>query len=107
PEEWDLKWKPLYTVEVRDEFFKSCACIRLHFQYSEEKVKVFLGTLEGEVISTDWEQLKSNLEGVKKKQNQHCGQCVSLEPSPFFPDILLTAGDWTLNIWKDTAQVKS
>ncbi len=33
----------------------------------------------------------------------HTGPVVSVERSPFFDDIILTAGDWQFQIWKEGA----
>jgi WD40 repeat protein len=61
---------------------------------------------DGEVISVSWNELKEKQEGcIQKMSAQHHGTCVSLLQSPFFPNILLSAGDWTINVWKDNLQV--
>lgn len=42
---------------------------------------------------------------LTEKGRRHAGAVVSLQSSPFFEDIFLSAGDWTVNVWKDTVNV--
>ncbi len=37
-------------------------------------------------------------------QTEHFGPVVTLQPSPFFADVFLSAGDWTVKLWKLSAQ---
>lgn len=44
-------------------------------------------------------------EFVRWISQDHFRPCVTLQRSPFFPDIILSVGDWTFNVWK--ANVKT
>ena len=41
----------------------------------------------------------------KQHFSGHCGPVCCVERSPFFRDILLSVGGWTLALWKEGAQV--
>ena len=41
---------------------------------------------------------------VLSVSQDHFRPCVSLERSPFFPDIYLTVGDWSFNLWCEGVQ---
>lgn len=51
-------------------------------------------------MGAEWKALAERQEGaLREKELTHYGAIVSLQGSPFFPDIFLSGGDWTLNIW--------
>jgi hypothetical protein len=39
--------------------------------------------------------------GVRAVSLGHYGPCTALERSPFVPDVYLSVGDWSFNLWKD------
>ena len=39
--------------------------------------------------------------GVRTVSLGHYGPCTALERSPFVPDVYLSVGDWSFNLWKD------
>ena len=39
--------------------------------------------------------------GVRANSLGHYGPCTALERSPFVPDVYLSVGDWSFNLWKD------
>ena len=48
----------------------------------------------------DEDEAESAREYVRWTARDHPRPCVSLQLSPFFPDILLSVGDWCFHIWK-------
>eukprot|EP00164_Ancoracysta_twista_P005181 GFYU01007080.1.p1 GENE.GFYU01007080.1~~GFYU01007080.1.p1 ORF type:complete len:818 (+),score=272.16 GFYU01007080.1:105-2558(+) len=57
---------------------------------------------EGKLPQLQTEEDKKNLpQHVKWISHAHYGPCVALDRSPFFDDILLSAGSWTFAIWKE------
>lgn len=71
------------------------------------KTYVYVGTEDGEVVYVDWMPQKDQDSGkiqTPKPAYYHClhdGPVVSMNRSPFFKDILLSVGGWTLAIWKE------
>jgi dynein intermediate chain 3, axonemal len=75
---------------------------------------VMLSTEEGDVLSADLCGRKAE-GGAKEEEDEdgsdandlvrwtavdHSRPCVCLQISPFFPDIMLSVGDWKFHIWK-------
>ncbi|CAI8052445.1 Dynein intermediate chain 3, axonemal [Geodia barretti] len=69
--------------------------------------KYFVGTEDGEIVWGDWTPSKDQESGkfIPTRPDYfsygHCGSVVCMERSPFFRDILLTAGGWTWAIWRE------
>ena len=63
--------------------------------------RFYCTTEEGEMVVGDW---KPSAEGgehfVQQVHQDHFRPNVSLTPSPFFPQLLLSVGDAQFNIWK-------
>ncbi|BFY99788.1 hypothetical protein BsWGS_02828 [Bradybaena similaris] len=74
-----------------------------------QNIKTFLyvGTEDGEVVYVDWMPQKDIESGKIQTPRPayyhaiHDGPVVSLQRSPFFKDVLLSVGGWTLAIWKE------
>ncbi|KAJ8278976.1 hypothetical protein COCON_G00060420 [Conger conger] len=69
--------------------------------------KLYIGMEDGELIYTDWKMEKDNDSGrlFSAKPSRcfvvHDGPVNTVRRSPFFKDILLTVGGWSLAIWKE------
>ncbi|KAJ3003583.1 UNVERIFIED_CONTAM: WD repeat-containing protein 63, partial [Siphonaria sp. JEL0065] len=66
--------------------------------------KFFTATEEGDLIFSDWVAEKSTEEKgsrVEHAFSMHFGPMSDLQRSPFFPDIILTAGGWSFHVWKE------
>eukprot|EP00002_Diphylleia_rotans_P019732 TRINITY_DN3814_c0_g3_i2.p1 TRINITY_DN3814_c0_g3~~TRINITY_DN3814_c0_g3_i2.p1 ORF type:complete len:630 (+),score=129.61 TRINITY_DN3814_c0_g3_i2:60-1949(+) len=69
----------------------------------------YVTTEDGEMLFGDWspppprydELTEAKHHFVKNVNIKHCGPIVDLQRSPFFPEILLTVGDWSFNLWKE------
>ncbi|XP_055486751.1 dynein axonemal intermediate chain 3 [Leucoraja erinacea] len=68
---------------------------------------LFIGTEDGEIIYVDW-QVEKDLDTGKMTTphpaycySVHDGPVNSVQRSPFFDDIILTTGGWTIAIWKE------
>ncbi len=78
--------------------------------------KFYCSTEEGDLVYADWRSEKvSEEKGISNSLtsasrveyaiNMHYGPISDLERSPFFPDILLSAGGWSVHIWKELTTV--
>ncbi|XP_059149389.1 dynein axonemal intermediate chain 3-like [Physella acuta] len=71
------------------------------------KTHIFVGTEDGEVVYVDWMPQKDQDSGKIQTpkpafyHSVHDGPVVSMERSPFYKDILLSVGGWTLAVWKE------
>ncbi len=66
--------------------------------------KFYCATEEGDLVYADWTSEKVSEEKASKVEfatNAHYGSICDLERSPFFPEIFLSAGGWSFNIWKE------
>lgn len=96
----DLIWVPLYRIsliriETREEMTLSSFSIA-----SFVSTKLACATEEGELVFADW---NPTFEGnrVQRVLQCHHGPVRSLHRSPFFGDLLMTVGDWTVAVWKE------
>ena len=48
----------------------------------------------------DEEDVETSREYVRWISSDHSRPCVGLQQSPYFPDILLSVGDWNFHIWR-------
>ena len=46
------------------------------------------------------DEVEASREYVRWISRDHSRPCVGLQQSPFFPDILLSVGDWSFHIWR-------
>lgn len=54
------------------------------------------------------DELETSREYVRWISRDHSRPCVGLQQSPFFPDILLSVGDWNFHIWRvSTSEVST
>lgn len=64
---------------------------------------------EGGIYCCNWDNIRSNHPNpediMTEKGRRHASSVVSIQPSPFFEDVLLSAGDWTVNVWKDSVNI--
>lgn len=65
--------------------------------------KFFIGSMDGEVCYADFDKPEGqeHPEYSKSIAEGHAGPIQLVERSPFFPDILLSVGDWSFKIWKE------
>ncbi|XP_072918615.1 dynein axonemal intermediate chain 3 [Hemitrygon akajei] len=72
---------------------------------------LFIGTEDGEVTYVDWQVEKDMDTGkMTTPSPTHCyavhdGPVNTVQRSPFFRDIILTVGGWTIAVWKEGATV--
>lgn len=89
----------------------SLSCCRLNqalWKMDGKNVRVYLTTEDFQVLWFDWNDANDiNENSIHLKKTVHYGSIVCLEQSPFFPDILITGGDWRINIWDDNVEVIS
>ncbi|XP_034036690.1 WD repeat-containing protein 63 [Thalassophryne amazonica] len=68
--------------------------------------KLYIGTVNGEIIYTDWKLEKDDSGQLLSPKPLQCSPIHhwlvnSVQRSPFFKDIILTAGGWNFAIWKE------
>ncbi|XP_031139846.1 WD repeat-containing protein 63 isoform X1 [Sander lucioperca] len=68
--------------------------------------KLYIGTEDGEIIYTDWKLGKDDSGRLQSAKPLHCFSIHhwlvnTVQRSPFFKDIILTAGSWNFAIWKE------
>lgn len=83
--------------------------------------RLFCGSEEGELCAVEWPAEKGMgkdgaVGGIGKEDGEgrpdfvqwaahdHFRPAVALRQSPFFPDLLLSVGDWSFNLWRETMQ---
>lgn len=98
--EMDLFWIPLYRLaltrtDMREELTLSA------FSVVHNHTKLLAATEDGEMVSADWGTIAENPKIQTTIYPWHQGAVRSLERSPFFEDIFLTVGDWTVAVWKE------
>merc|ERR1719324_360827 len=113
----DFTWRPLHKVQLnRQDSGTEMGCCHLLYcqdRYDEKGAKLltnwYASTEEGELIFGDWaarHEEDRKPECCKKMftVSKTYRPMLSLERSPFFPDILLGVTDWAFYIWKDGIQ---
>ncbi len=99
--EMDLLWVPIFRINLtRADMKEELTLTSISISTSSVNTKMVAATEEGELVFADW---GPHVEGnrVQFIYPWHHGPIRSLERSPFFEDILLTVGDWTVSIWKE------
>lgn len=110
----DFVWKPVHKVQLqRQDSGTEMGCCHVLYcldRFDDKGNKLltnfFASTEEGELIYGDWAA-----QGGEDRKPEFCKQMftlsksfrpmLSLERSPFFPDVLLGVTDWAFYLWKD------
>jgi hypothetical protein len=110
----DFVWRPLHRVQLsRQDSGTEMGCC--HLLYCPDSVdekgnkaltRFYASTEEGELILGDWaaraeEDRKPEYTKKLFPVSKTFRPMLSLERSPFFPDILLGVTDWAFYLWKD------
>lgn len=110
----DYQWKPVHRIQLqRQDSGTEMGCC--HLLYCHDRVddkgnkqltNFFASTEEGELIFGDWaarveEDRKPEYCKKRFTVSKTFRPMLSLERSPFFPDILLGVTDWAFYLWKD------
>ena len=87
--------------------------IRSHFMVSTEEGDLIFADLcarknvvdpthggKDEKDKEEEDEVETSREYVRWISKDHSRPCVGLQQSPFFPDILLSVGDWNFHIWR-------
>lgn len=125
----DLVWRPFLRVQISaldNSYDYSVTQVSLNTIMSsiiapkkseEDKVekkiktwtsKFFCATEEGDLLYCDWMSEKTTDEKVSRVDyllTGHFGSLSDLDRSPFFPDLVLSAGGWTFHIWREKNSV--
>jgi dynein intermediate chain 3, axonemal len=62
----------------------------------------YVGSFDGEVMAANliMPEGVDNPDFTRSISRPHCGPVVCLARSPYFPDILLSVGDWSFHLWR-------
>eukprot|EP00026_Physarum_polycephalum_P002615 Phypoly_transcript_02622.p1 GENE.Phypoly_transcript_02622~~Phypoly_transcript_02622.p1 ORF type:complete len:855 (+),score=165.96 Phypoly_transcript_02622:154-2718(+) len=98
--EMDMFWVPMHRMaltrlDAREEL-TLCA-----ISLAPTSTKFACATEDGELVLSDRAPLMEGTRVQPQITPCHHGPVKSLERSPFFDDILLTVGDWTVSVWKE------
>mmetsp|Transcript_8856 Transcript_8856/g.20642 ORF Transcript_8856/g.20642 Transcript_8856/m.20642 type:complete len:899 (+) Transcript_8856:224-2920(+) len=120
------KWLPLFRMQLKrlegvGELSLCKLCLGLGDETSsadglDRRSQLFASTEEGEIVFADWRARPAGAKDDKGAEAEDDGHeapeyvqwmapdhgrpCVALQPSPFFPEILLSVGDWNFQLWK-------
>ena len=108
----DIVWTPKYAIRLsRLEKGGHLGCSRLSMSTNLSSTRFFCGSHDGEVAYVDFDGSNNAsgggstatdaLDVTKVVTDGHFGPVNALDRSPFFPDILLSVGDWTFKVWKE------
>ena len=101
--EGEIDWTPTWSVSMIRDHGGDLAGTRFSFSSTFRSSSFFMGSMDGEVALAQYEKPEGvdHPEYTKGCIDAHCGPVVSLQRSPFFEGIVLSAGDWTFKIWKE------
>eukprot|EP00928_Gymnodinium_smaydae_P061953 TRINITY_DN45903_c0_g1_i1.p1 TRINITY_DN45903_c0_g1~~TRINITY_DN45903_c0_g1_i1.p1 ORF type:complete len:999 (+),score=275.06 TRINITY_DN45903_c0_g1_i1:261-3257(+) len=110
----DLMWRPVHRVQMqRQDSGTEMGCCSILYctdRFDDKGTKMltnfYAATEEGELVLGDWaargeEDRKPEVVKKMLTSSKTFRPTLSLERSPFFPDILLTVTDWAFYLWKD------
>jgi WD40 repeat protein len=104
PKKFDLAWAPSHRVPLNrpDGTAAEMGAVKLSIGKPSSGTKFYVATEEGDLIYADWNpSLDEKPRYLLGLYSGHYGNCKSVERSPFMPDVILTAGDWTFSLWKE------
>eukprot|EP01116_Phalansterium_solitarium_P006606 TRINITY_DN1892_c0_g3_i2.p1 TRINITY_DN1892_c0_g3~~TRINITY_DN1892_c0_g3_i2.p1 ORF type:complete len:826 (+),score=283.39 TRINITY_DN1892_c0_g3_i2:183-2660(+) len=108
----DMSWEPVFRIELFD-VVPGPEGGELHIPVVyplkallvafEGHHHLYIGTMQGELLFIDWKDIEYNRakESIRRTELEHFGAIVSLQPSPFMPEVLVSAGEWSIHIWRD------
>jgi len=100
----EIFWIPTFKIGLtRGEIAGDLGAFKFIFGNISSTTKFFCTSMDGEVAYCDFEKPdgETHPEHTKMVSDSHSGQVVAVERSPFFPDIILSVGDWTFKIFKE------
>ena len=64
--------------------------------------RLYTASEDGEFITVELlnPEVENSVKGVKAVVAAHTGPCVTLQRSPLMPELVLSVGDWSFNVWK-------
>ena len=104
PKKNKFLWYPLYKINVgRGESSGTLGAMKFNFgDTTAGKSDCFMTSTDGEVALVDFvkPEGENNPEYVKLCVTAHAGPVRSIDRSPFFPDVVLSVGDWSFKLLK-------
>jgi len=100
----EILWTPTYAIELnRVEVAGSLTGMRFSFTPNGADKKFYITSMDGEVAYADFDKPEGvdHPDYAQMINDAHSGAVAALERSPFFPNILLSCGDWSFKIWKE------
>mmetsp|Transcript_18899 Transcript_18899/g.43926 ORF Transcript_18899/g.43926 Transcript_18899/m.43926 type:complete len:805 (-) Transcript_18899:117-2531(-) len=110
----DFVWKPVHRIQLNRQDSGTemgcCQVLYCHDRFDEKGQKCltnfYASTEEGELVFGDWAaRVEEDRKPEFVKRLSHVSKTyrpmLSLERSPFFPDVILGVTDWAFYLWKD------
>eukprot|EP00163_Fabomonas_tropica_P007615 TRINITY_DN17322_c0_g1_i1.p1 TRINITY_DN17322_c0_g1~~TRINITY_DN17322_c0_g1_i1.p1 ORF type:complete len:1010 (-),score=296.65 TRINITY_DN17322_c0_g1_i1:345-3374(-) len=105
PRKPEAVWNPSYRIPLIkvDGSSSEISGSRLSIGPPDAGSNFYVATEEGELVHADWAPAENEekVRWIVGMTKGHHSACTALQRSPFYPDTLLTVGDWTFNIWKE------
>merc|ERR1711871_1495848 len=102
----DPLWRPMLSIPLRKmDGVSELGLTKFSLGGKEAGSAFYAGTEEGELVFADWLSTKDDEGGDTSNERvawiarDHFRPCLALERSPFFPEVILSLGDWSFNLW--------
>ena len=101
----DREWRPVYVVPLLSLAGCDLAATTLDFDAAAAAGDFHVGSFDGELLAATVTPPEGvdNPDFTKSASRPHCGPVVALARSPYFPDVLLSVGDWSFHVWREGA----
>lgn len=101
-----IVWSPLLRINLPSESGGALTATRLNFSTRERPLPAafYAASNEGEVVAGEFSldrSSKDKTDFVQSHLHPHSSAVVCLERSPFFPQMILAAGDWSFTILRE------
>jgi|AntAceMinimDraft_1070359.scaffolds.fasta_scaffold14440_1 WD40 repeat protein len=104
PKKHEMLWGPMYKISMtRGDVAGDLAAIKFNFgDLKNDSSMLYCSSMDGEVALCDFSKPDNDPhpEHAKLVSSAHAGPVRSIERSPFFPDIMMSVGDWTFKLFK-------
>ncbi|KAL0054665.1 hypothetical protein WJX82_000717 [Trebouxia sp. C0006] len=103
-EDEEVEWRPTCVVHLTRPEGGDLGALHTCFNLKDTlKTTFFVGSSDGELVYADWikPEGEEHPDYSKACVRAHNGAIISLQRSPFFEDVVVSVGDWSLALWKE------
>lgn len=97
-------WIPIMRIVVQSEVGGALSCTRFNFSNRERPLstKYFIGSNEGEVVFAEFGAAEKggSADTIHFHSSAHTSTIVALSRCPAFPNLVMSAGDWSFQVRK-------